>query len=361
MEPTSTQSALRTIVATEIGVRHFADLDPSAKLADYGYNAQQLLRRLQFQGEALKDADQITLAQLGSLIELQPPSVHSNLKDLTTEARVTRLLLGTLLATQREPVYYDEPQWWWELVRQILWWYVGREGSIGRELITRDSPGRAMDSLAALGLLDLDELASDRGENKTTFCDVLRRLGYPEQVAGAAYSALAGLAKKLLHDCDGTIQQLLRPHVDRMAESLADEIARASGSETFPKEAIRAWTALVTGLPVTTWSPAVVDFIDKFQAEGVSSAMLAQIRSDLGLSLPIVDESMAQFMEGLCLGCNPETVSDQRCVQGFADLEWEVECPWCDRLISSIQTDSRPGGPRRLPAIAMGGPPLARE
>jgi hypothetical protein len=358
METTSIQSALRTIVATEIRARQFAELDPSAKLADYGYNAQRLLRRLDFQGEAPDDLDQITLSQLESLLELQPLRVHSNLKGLTTEARVTRLMLGALASTQNEPTVYNEALWWWQLVHQILWWYAGRDGDEGRGLVRRDSPGRAMASLAALGLLDLDDLASDRAENRLAFCDVLKRLGYPAQVAGAAYTALAGISKKILHDCDGRIQQLLRPHVDRMADALADEVAGVTSSDTFPKEAIRAWTAIMTGLPVTTWSPSVVDFVDKFKAEGVSSAMLAQIRSDMGLLLPDFDESLAQFMEGLCRGCDPEKEADQLCVKQFAAFQWQVECPGCERLVNRVQTENALPGRRRLPAIATGGPPM---
>jgi hypothetical protein len=215
-----------------------------------------------------------------------------------------------------------------------------------------------MASLAALGLLDLDDLASDRAENRLAFCDVLKRLGYPAQVAGAAYTALAGISKKILHDCDGRIQQLLRPHVDRMADALADEVAGVTSSDTFPKEAIRAWTAIMTGLPVTTWSPSVVDFVDKFKAEGVSSAMLAQIRSDMGLLLPDFDESLAQFMEGLCRGCDPEKEADQLCVKQFAAFQWQVECPGCERLVNRVQTENALPGRRRLPAIATGGPPM---
>jgi hypothetical protein len=356
MDSTSIQGTLRTIVAAEIGVPHLTDLDFSARLADYRYNARRLLHRLEFEGEAPGDLEQITLSQLASLLEPQPPGVHTTLGVLATEARVTRLLLGTLVATQTEPVGYDEPQWWWHLVHQTLWWYAGREGDAGRELVRRDSPGRAMDSLTALGLLELDELAADKAENRSSFCDMLRRLGYPEQVANTAYAALVGIATKILDEYDGKLQQLLQPHVDRMANAVADEVARAANSEMFPKEAIRAWVAVITNLPVTTWSPSVMDFIKKFQPMGVSGEMLTQVRADLGLSLPSVDESLAQFMEVLCRGCDPGNEADRHCVKRFTDIDWQVECPGRRHPQSIAQTDYAPSRQRRLPAIATEGP-----
>jgi hypothetical protein len=356
MDFTALQGALRTIVTTEIGMPQLADLDSSAKLADYDYNTRQLLRHLQLEGEAPGDLEQITFSQLASLLEFQPASVHSKLGELALEARVIRLVFGTQLATQMQPVGQDEIPWWPELVHQILWWYARGQDGAGLELIERDSPGRALQSLASFGLLGLDELAADRAEDRSTFGDELKRLGYPESSASDAYRAIVGIAKKILHKYDGKAQRIVRSHADAMVERIANEFAGDANLASFPKEAIRGWVAVTTGLPISMWSPSVLQFIRKFEPVGMSEEMLAQMAETLEQSLLNVDASLAQFTDDLCLGCTPNKEADQRCVRRFATMNWQVECPGRTQLQSIAQTDFAPGGQRRLSAIAVGVP-----
>lgn len=327
MHHTSVENDVQTIVAAETASPQITSLDSSKRLAEVGFNVGQFLTRLGLQAEEAGVLDQITVGELITLIESKPADVREKLWELATTGRIRRLLQGILLATLAQPPVDEERRWWYELATQILWRYARQDSDKGLQLVKRGIPARATQSLAGLGLLEIDLLSKDDTSNAATFIDVLERLKYPVDVATNAYKAMVDVSKKVSELYDGKLQRALRRHGNQMVDAIGRELLPDSEDMSFLTEAVRSWISTTTSLPINVWSPSTNEFVKKFAEVGVSGEMLIQVAEDLGVSLSMADISLAQFMEGICRNCDPGDEEHQYCVKRFAMSNWQVECP----------------------------------
>jgi len=324
MHHTSVENDVQTIVAAETASPQITSLDSSKRLAEVGFNVDQFLARLGPQAEEAENLDQITVGELITLIESKPVEVRDKLWELATTGRIRRLLEGILFATLSPPAN-EERRCWYELATQILWRYARQNSDKGLQLVQRGIPARATQSLAGLGLLEIDLLSKDDTSNAATFIDVLERLKYPADVATNAYKALVGVAKKISELYGGKLQRALRRHGNQMVDAIGRELLSDFDDLSFPTAAIRSWVSTTTGLPINVWSPSTNEFVKKFAEVGVSDEMLIQVADDLGVSLLMADNSLAQFMEGICRNCDPGDETQRHCVRRFG-TGWQVEC-----------------------------------
>lgn len=327
MQNTSIESDLQSIVAAGTGAQKITDFDFSKKLADTGFNVGQLLARLGLRAEEAGNLDQVTVSDLVNLVEAKPAEVRDKLRDLAASWRISRLLHVILLATFAQPSADEERRWWYELASQILWWYARQGTDRGLQMVQRNIPARAAQSLTGLGLLDVDLLSKDDTSNAASFIDVLERLEYPADVATKIYKVLVGVAKKISGLYDGRVQQALRRHGNRMVDAIGRELLADFEDLPFLKEAVRSWISTTTGLPLNVWSPSTKEFVKKFAEVGVSDEMLIRAADNLGISLLVADNALAQFMEGICRNCEPGNEEQQNCIKRFAGMNWQVECP----------------------------------
>lgn len=327
MYPTTVESDVRAVVATEVGLLRLTDLEPAARLAEGGFDVGRFLTRLGLGADEAGAPGQATLGQMTALLEAKPDGVRRKLWALATEARLQRLIQGVLIASQEQPPADEGRRWWYELATQILWWYARRDADKGVQLVQRGMPARAGQSLIGLGLLEVDVLAEGKATDAAAFVDALERLEYSEQAAMGAYTALKRIAQKVTQWYGGQIQRALRQHAEQMVDSLGRELLADFDDPAFLRDAVRGWISLTTGLPISVWSPSTAFFVKKFAAAGLSDETLAQAADEAGLGLLAVDGALAEFVETLCRNCTPENAEHQYCVKQFAIMGLQVECP----------------------------------
>lgn len=329
MHKTTIEDDVRAVVAAETAAPQITPLDPArpTRLGEIGFDVDQFLSRLGLQAEEPRNLTRVTLAELVALIESKSDDVRDKLAALATAGRVRRLLQGMLLSTLVQPPVSENKRWWYGLARQILWWYARQDSDTGLQRVQRGIPDRALESLAGLGLLEIDLLSKDEASNAATFIDVLERLEYPADVATDVYRAIVAVAKNISERYDGQLPNALRRHGNEMVDALAAELLAGSRDPDHLANAVRSWVSTTTQLPIAVWSPSTTGFVRKFAELGVSEEMLIQVASDLGLGLLMADTSLADFMEGLCRNCDPRADEHQYCVRRFAAMNWQVECP----------------------------------
>lgn len=316
---------LQIIITTDAGLPTLTELDLETKLDDIDFNVEKLLIRLGLDIEKRDDPEEMSF---GDILELtqSKPEVHQKLGEIATEATINRLLKGMLMLQQQaEPG--ETQRWWYELVRQVLWWYARQSSAQGLKLIRQDAPGKALQSLIGLGLVEIDILARDKSENAVTFIDILERLKYPNKEAVEVYQTLSKIAKKIVQDYDGRVQEFLRGYSNQMVDMIEQSLLGDASSADFLKEAIRGWISTTTTLPIFVWSPSTIDFVHKFSDDGVSEETLMKISDETGLDPSTVNRALSEFMERLCRNCDPENMSHQNCIKQFAGMGLQMICP----------------------------------
>ena len=87
--------------------------------------------------------------------------------------------------------------------------------------------------------------------------------------------------------------------------------------------------------------------LDAFAAVPIGEDLLVDIADELGLQT--VDSGLAQFMDSLCAGCDPENREHQACVKRFAAMPWQVECPahpeWAQEHFHCVEHWTAEAGP----------------
>jgi hypothetical protein len=326
MLPTTIADDLRAIIGAQTGAARLDEMGPTASLHRSDLDLSLVLHRLGVRPEGAVAGAQATLGDLAALLEAQDPEARTKIWGLATEARVLRLVAGSLAASRPQSPAGEALRWWQELASQVLWWF-GRSAPGGLELVQRGAPARAVQSLAGLGLLDSEVLAQDKAENAATIVDVLERVGYPGDVAVSAYNALKRIAGRVSSAYEAHVQRALRRHGDRMVDEVSRDLLADLADPGLLSEAVRAWVSVTTGLPITVWSPSTGEFLAKLGSAGVTGEALARVAEELGLDLLTVDDGLAGFMEGMCRGCDPGNEEHQICVRRFAAVNWQVECP----------------------------------
>lgn len=326
MPVTDMETDVRTVVATEIRSYRLDFPDSTTALAEAGFNVAPFIAELGLGADEAGAPDQATLTDVVALLEAHSEALRDKVWGLATEARLERLLQGTILATgQPLPPYDDRQVWWYDLVTQVLWWFARQDDEAGMLRVRNGASARAIQSLTALGVLELDVLAEGSDETARTMVDTLKRCNYPVEVAQDVYVALGQIASKVVKQYDGRLQRLLRPHADRMVKAVSKELLSGAEVHGVLSEAVRTWLSHATGLPVFAWSPSTSQFIQKFAKVGVDGEMLARMTDVTGL--PAIDGSVTEFMDRLCRDCDPENEEHQYCVKQFALVDWQVECP----------------------------------
>lgn len=326
MYPTDIEADVRTIVATGIRSNRLDSAESMTVLAEMGFDVGWLLNQLGLEADGGDAPDQATLADIVTLLETHSDAVRDKVWKLATEARVGRLLQGTIAATEQSLPAYDNRQvWWYELATQILWWFARQDDEAGMQRVRNGAPSRAIQSLTALGVLDLDVLAEGSDNTARTMIDTLKRCDYPTEIARDIYVALGRIAGKIVNQYDGSLQRLLRPYAERMVQAVSQDLLSETESQPCLLGAVRMWFSNATGLPTSAWSPSTALFMQKFAEAGVDGEVLAEMADVTGLSA--IDDSLIEFMEGLCQDCDPENAEHQYCVKQFAMVDWQVECP----------------------------------
>jgi hypothetical protein len=265
------------------------------------------------------------LTDVVAILERHSEAVRDEVWRLATEARLERLLQGTIMATGQPLPPYDSRQvWWYDLVTWVLWWFARQDDEGGMLRVRSGASDKAVQSLTALGVLDLDVLAEGSDETAQTMVDTLRRCDYPVEVAQDVYVALGQIATKVAEEYDGRVQRLLRPHADRMAKAVSQQLLSGAEAQLPVSEAVTMWLSRSTGLPISAWSPSTGQFIEKFAEVGVSGGMLSTLTDVTGLQA--IDQSVRGFMDGLCRDCDPDNEQHQYCVKEFGSRGWQVEC-----------------------------------
>ncbi len=326
MYPTDIQADVCTIVATGIRSNRLDSVESMTVLAEMGFDVGWLLNQLGLEADAEDAPDQATLADVVTLLETHSDAVRDKIWKLATEARVGRLLQGTIAATEQPLPDYDNRQvWWYELANQILWWFARQDDEAGMQRVRNGAPSRAIQSLMALGVLDLDVLAEGTDSTARTMVDTLKRCDYPAKIAQNIYVALGRVAAKIVSQYDGSVQRLLQPYAEQMVQAVSQDLFSETDSQPCLPGAVRMWLSNATGLPISAWSPSTTLFLQKFAEVGVDGEGLAKMADVTGLSA--IDDSLIEFMEGLCQDCDPENAEHQYCVKQFALVDWQVECP----------------------------------
>lgn len=333
MDTKEMETHVRIIFATELGALRF-DLLDTLILGQVGFKLAVFLESVGVDEKPEESIETLTISGLSQFLSQRSEQVAQKVITVAARARLERIVRGSLLAMgQPPPAGNEKSRWWFELVRQTLWWSARIEAGNGVSLVRAGAPSRAMQDLSALGFLKIEEMAKGTDALLQSMVDCLTRAGYPETVAGDLYVALSQIAEKIIREYEGVPQRLLDRHANRVADAIAEDLLTDVEAHPGLSESVRSWLGAMTGLPVGVWSPSTTELVEKFTPAGVNAEMLGRLAESTGR--PVIDTALAAFMDRWCRGCDPDKENQRYCLKQF-EQNWQLQCPLRPEIYGEI-------------------------